>query len=1243
MKFKNFTKQYPVSKTLRFELKPINETAEHMTKILEEDEHRAESYKKVKQLIDEYHKKFIENVLEKTILPTDLLKEYENRYSKDKRNEEDKKKLRSTQEELRKHIVKCFTKEETFKRLFGKELIKNDMPDFVETEEDRKVLEEFKDFTTYFTGFNENRANMYSEEEKHTAIAYRLINENLPKFLDNIKAFNKIVEVPEVKEQIDSIYQEFKNECKTKNISAIFEIDYFNETITQKQIDFYNAVIGGRTIDSQKQKPKGINEYVNLYNQKHKNARLPKLKVLYKQILSERESLSFSIEAYKNDNEVLTDIKHLYETLSENVLGERNLKVLLESIKDYNPEGVFLRNDSQLTEISQRMFGNWNAIQNAVIKQMKNYIPRKRKYDDEEYQGHLMKEYAKRESFSIQELNFCISESDILPENRMRVEDYFGTLAAVNTETEQKENIFSRISNSYTDIKTLLQDSYPDNDNLANDKKNVTLIKNFLDRLKELQWFVKPLLGKGDEADKDNRFYGDFLPLWNELDKLTPLYNKVRNYLTKKPYSQEKFKLNFENSTLMNGWDQSKERDNSTVILRKDGLYYLGIMNKRYNKVFDADKLPKKGECYQKMVYKLLPGANKMLPKVFFSKSRIDEFKPSREILDIKENGRYKGENFNLKDCHALIDFYKTSISKHPDWKEFGFKFSETKSYGNINQFFNEIEQQGYKISFQDVSVEYVNRLVKEGKIYLFQIYNKDFSSYSKGTPNMHTLYWKMLFDKENLQDVVYKLSGEAEVFYRKKSLRHDHPTHPANMAIDNKNKSNPKPKSTFPYDLVKDKRYTIDKFMLHVPIVMNFKNKGKENIDALVREYLKSAPDTHIIGIDRGERHLLYLVVIDNKGHIVEQSSMNIIESEYKKDGVTYTPKVDYHQLLDDKEGARKKSRQSWQTIENIKNLKEGYLSQVVHKITGLMVKYDAIVVLEDLNLGFMRGRQKVEKQVYQKFEQMLIDKLNYLVDKKAELSEAGGLLNAYQLTSKFESFQKLQQRKQSGFLFYVPAWNTSKIDPVTGFVNLFDTRYKNMEEAKSFFGKFDGIRYNEKANRFEFQFDYENFTDRATDTRTQWTLCAQGKRVKTMRDPENNNQWKSQEIELEPAFKTLFNDYEIDIHDNLKESIVTQTDADFFKRLLNLLRLTLQMRNSITGKETDYLVSPVCDKNGKFFDSTQCGKELPQNADANGAYNIARKGLMLLHQLKESEDMESSKPTYDLSNKSWLQFAQQ
>lgn len=77
-----------------------------------------------------------------------------------------------------------------------------------------------------------------------------------------------------------------------------------------------------------------------------------------------------------------------------------------------------------------------------------------------------------------------------------------------------------------------------------------------------------------------------------------------------------------------------------------------------------------------------------------------------------------------------------------------------------------------------------------------------------------------------------------------------------------------------------------------------------------------------------------------------------------------------------------------------------------------------------------------------------MLIEKLNYLVFKKQPSDLPGGLMHAYQLTNKFESFSSLG--KQCGFLFYIPAWSTSKVDPVTGFVNLFDVKYERVDKAK-------------------------------------------------------------------------------------------------------------------------------------------------------------------------------------------------
>jgi len=62
----DFTNLYSLSKTLRFELIPQGKTLEHIQDkgLLSQDEQRAESYKKVKKIIDEYHKAFIQQSLE---------------------------------------------------------------------------------------------------------------------------------------------------------------------------------------------------------------------------------------------------------------------------------------------------------------------------------------------------------------------------------------------------------------------------------------------------------------------------------------------------------------------------------------------------------------------------------------------------------------------------------------------------------------------------------------------------------------------------------------------------------------------------------------------------------------------------------------------------------------------------------------------------------------------------------------------------------------------------------------------------------------------------------------------------------------------------------------------------------------------------------------------------------------------------------------------------------------------------
>lgn len=265
-----------------------------------------------------------------------------------------------------------------------------------------------------------------------------------------------------------------------------------------------------------------------------------------------------------------------------------------------------------------------------------------------------------------------------------------------------------------------------------------------------------------------------------------------------------------------------------------------------------------------------------------------------------------------------------------------------------------------------------------------------------------------------------------------------------------------------------------------------------------------------------------------------------------------------------------------------------------------------------------------------------MLIDKLNYYVDKKKNPDEPGGLLHALQLTNKFKSFKELG--KQSGCLFYIPAWNTSKIDPVTGFVNLFDTRYTNADKARKFFNDFDNICYDSDKDWFEFAFDYNKFTNKAEGTRTQWTLCTYGTRIRTFQNPAKLNKWDYEEIVLTDGFKKILKDADIDIHGNLKEAICALKDKKILEPLMHLMTLLLQMRNSISNTDVDYLLSPVADENGNFYDSRHCGNSHPCDADANGAYNIARKGLWTIRQLQES-----NRPNLAIKNKEWLNFVQQ
>ena len=124
----------------------------------------------------------------------------------------------------------------------------------------------------------------------------------------------------------------------------------------------------------------------------------------------------------------------------------------------------------------------------------------------------------------------------------------------------------------------------------------------------------------------------------------------------------------------------------------------------------------------------------------------------------------------------------------------------------------------------------------------------------------------------------------------------------------------------------------------------------------------------------------------------------------------------------------------------------------------------------------------------------------------------------------------------------------------------------------------------------------------------------------------------------------KSLFHRYGI-VYDGdekgcLQEQILKQSEKGFYVELYEILGLILQMRNHDTG--ADYLISPVMNQKGTFFDSRKRIPGLPDNIEANGSYNIARKGLWMLEQIRNADESQLGREKLAMSNAEWLKFAQ-
>ena len=759
----------------------------------------------------------------------------------------------------------------------------------------------------------------------------------------------------------------------------------------------------------------------------------------------------------------------------------------------------------------------------------------------------------------------------------------------------------------------------------------------------------------------------------------------MRDYLSKRPQDDAtKLKLYFESSTIGKGWSKSKESANLCTILLKDNKYYLGIINKKHNQIFEnldlssireeieanERKKAKKEEefskkkqgtqiydtlkseieslkktilseedklhdlqdnkrTYKKMVYHFLKDGTTMIPKcstqlksvkerfeknpdlnyVKLIASRecknydmsddhhikinsqkgggdkfIKDFKITREVFDLnnlvydkatkkfvsrnnsddKRPKKFQKEYLELTEDekgykHALkrwINFCKDFLNNYTEAVKAGYDYGDCfeKNYEGLDHFYSELKSKIYKINFEEISDKYIHKCIKDKKLYLFEIYSKDFSEKSTGKKNLQTYYWQEVM-RENSP---FQLNGGAEIFYRKKIIKMNEADEKRGHHYkQQRDHCESKGKPFFP--IIKDKRYTKERFLFHCPITLNYAASGKADPKYALSSFneqlnKENYDNAYFLGIDRGEKHLIYFSLIDNKGELIEQGSLNV--KFFDRDGnprsiektkYSWNQKQekwdentvqcwDYNDLLDCEASHRDWARKNWQTIGKIKNLKEGYLSQVIHVITQKIINNSdklIFIVLEDLNKGLKRSRQKIEKQIYQKFETTLAKKLNFIVDKNKTGESLFTPTRAVQLTPPVLNYQDIGDKKQVGIMLYTRAHYTSVTDPKTGWrKTIYLKRGKQSDIKSQILGAFDDIGFDGKDYFFEY-------TDK--NTRKKWRLWSgkDGKSLPRYRGKRSNKkyEWNIEEIDIVEKLDHLFSDF--DKGRSLKEQI--------------------------------------------------------------------------------------------------------
>ncbi len=1100
--FTEFTKRSKITKTIGFELKPVQRTKEfqELFNDFEMDAQVSENVIAMMPIID----KCVIEIMSKALENIDFdFKSFDPECSKDE--------LEKVYSELTKNVTPIFN--EMMHRAYSENNADYGINSMESAAFVQGVLSMYTDNTDLiqsFKGSNDRLSSLLvSRINALTINMPKRVLENLEKYKKNIKTLTKLVNSEISKE----IYDEYPK------IDKLLDVENYKDYITPVGIDEYNAIMNGITTEDIIIK-KGLIQLVNENNLTNKT-KLPLPEELFKQILFPKTK-AFTIEKIISDKEAFDLIKNT----SEQIINAGN--ELVSRFKELNATDIVVRYRN-LGSLSHEILGDHSILTNIVKNDKLSEL----------------KEELNNAATSVKRKKI-LKEIDA-KEKQFKKEQYSLTYILrlyeeIDSATDLLNMIKSIAGIKFLEARTLLENVIEDINNgtitkLKNTETEKDRIKEMFDTWINFRKFML-LFIRNDSEMGNNIFYNDYFTLMGTILIMNKNETKILGYITRTPADMAKIEVSlsrYKRRPFMKSLQSEDGSDNkyakfktdTFAYYKKDGKYYFIQATPEIKPVniFGTGK----GRI---ATQKKFGNPITQLPKLVFSKKAKEAFDNGSDEYTTTEGMSspftitraeyeiYKNKTYTItalkkktvtekeykKNLLTLLTLYKTFMDTYIKCSPYKDKieYKPLEEYKDSGEFFEDIGRNAQTKAWEAANDELIERLVNEGKIYMFLISSKGFDY--KKTAN-EDIFIEAL--ENNMSDV--ELLVEPKIYYRKAVIPQK-VTHEKNSILVNKRDiegyripdaiykelsayyGNLSMKTDLSEDarmyietgrvcskksdrdLIKDKRYTEDKQLIRITYSKNTScGKAKKSASAIVNE----TKDTmNILSITRSMNDLIYITVTTPDGEILESKSLNCIDKD------------DWSKKLKDISNDRRESKsKEWDYTKKCKDPRDAYIAKAVSVIVRMIIEYNALVVCEKISDEVKDKFSAFDDQIFKKFEKVLRSRLADLHFRNIPLGEPGSVTNPYQFCDDNDN------EFQDGIMFFVTTPYTFGVDPETGFANVFELKNINTRfDKQNFLSKFDSITYDENKNRFVFKFNYDNFATKKDIKKTEWTVLAGG-----------------------------------------------------------------------------------------------------------------------------------------------------